>query len=110
MTKSLVAPAAGLVCAAAAAVTLAGMPDSAATATGLAIAVDFRRDIQPLLQQHCIECHGPDEQSGGFRFDSRRSVRKARGRLQPGSSATSTMYLRLVNSDLVHGCPGTPNH
>ena len=43
MTKSLVAPAAGLVCAAAAAVTLAGMPGSAATATGLATVVDFQR-------------------------------------------------------------------
>ncbi len=61
--------------------------------------VDFRRDIQPLLQEHCVECHGPDEQAGGFRFDKRRSVRKAAGRLQPGSSATSRVYLRLVNSD-----------
>ena len=25
--------------------------------------VDFRRDIQPLLEAHCIECHGPDEQT-----------------------------------------------
>ena len=73
----------------------ASSPASAQVATK----VDFRRDIQPLLQEHCIECHGPDEQSGGFRFDNRRSVCKVAGRLQPGSSATSRMYLRLVNDD-----------
>ena len=61
--------------------------------------VDFRRDIQPLLTEHCIECHGPEDQSGGFRFDRRSSVRKVPGRLQPGSSATSRVYLRLISSE-----------
>jgi ankyrin repeat protein/mono/diheme cytochrome c family protein len=75
--------------------------DAASTHVSAQIAtkVDFRRDIQPLLQAHCIECHGPDEQAGGFRFDRRGSVRKVAGRLQPGSSATSRVYLRLVNND-----------
>ncbi len=31
--------------------------------------VDFTRDIHPLLQRHCLKCHGPDKQSGGMRFD-----------------------------------------
>jgi ankyrin repeat protein len=61
--------------------------------------VDFRRDVQPVLAQYCLECHGPSEQSGGFRVDQRRSVRKVTGRLQPGSSATSRLYLRLIGSD-----------
>ena len=78
---------------------LAWTGGASSPASAQAAKVDFRRDIQPLLQEYCIECHGPDEQSAGFRFDSRRSVRKVRGRLHPGSSATSTMYLRLVNGD-----------
>lgn len=80
---------------------LAWTGDAASTYVSAQIAtkVDFRRDIQPLLQTHCIECHGPDEQAGGFRFDKRGSVRKVSGRLQPGSSATSRVYLRLVNDD-----------
>ena len=61
--------------------------------------VDFRRDIQPLLAKHCYECHGPDDESGGFRFDRRSSVKKNPRRLRPGSSATSDVYLRVASSD-----------
>ncbi len=32
--------------------------------------VDFIRHVQPLFQKHCIRCHGPDEQSGGLRYDN----------------------------------------
>ncbi|MBA3313497.1 MAG: PSD1 and planctomycete cytochrome C domain-containing protein [Planctomycetota bacterium] len=32
---------------------------------------DFGRDIAPLLQRHCIECHGPKAQEGDLRFDDR---------------------------------------
>lgn len=62
--------------------------------------VDFRRDIQPLLAKHCYECHGPEDQSGGFRFDRRSSVRKNPRRLRPGSSATSFVYLRVSGSEI----------
>jgi hypothetical protein len=41
------------------------------TATGN---VDFRRDVQPLLTQYCIECHGPSQQMHGFRLDRRRAA------------------------------------
>ncbi len=36
--------------------------------------VDFVRDIQPLLQKHCADCHGPDLQEGRLRVDARRSM------------------------------------
>ncbi len=32
-------------------------------------AVDFTQDIEPILQAHCIDCHGPDEQESQFRLD-----------------------------------------
>ena len=33
--------------------------------------VDFVRDVQPILQQHCVKCHGPEEQNGGMRYDDK---------------------------------------
>ncbi|TWU57135.1 PSD1 and planctomycete cytochrome C domain-containing protein [Rubripirellula reticaptiva] len=32
-------------------------------------AVDFTQDIEPIIQAHCIDCHGPDEQESLFRLD-----------------------------------------
>src|SRR6476620_16538 len=29
----------------------------------------FARQIQPLLKQHCLSCHGPDAQEGGVSYD-----------------------------------------
>ncbi len=30
---------------------------------------DFQQSIRPLLEKHCIACHGPKEQEGDLRFD-----------------------------------------
>lgn len=69
--------------------------------------LDFARDIQPLLKESCYGCHGPAQQLGGFRFDQRSSVRKVRGRLQAGSSATSTVYLRVSGTEFGPQMPPT---
>lgn len=34
-------------------------------------AIDFAKDIQPILAERCIDCHGPDKQKSGFRVDQR---------------------------------------
>ena len=34
------------------------------------VQIDFRTDIEPILRQRCIACHGPANQSGGLRLDS----------------------------------------
>src|SRR5204863_9597865 len=36
--------------------------------------VDFARDVAPLLQQNCIDCHGPAMQMAELRLDQRRFV------------------------------------
>lgn len=36
-----------------------------------ASAIDFRRDVQPILAQRCFRCHGPDQAEGGLRLSSR---------------------------------------
>jgi ankyrin repeat protein len=60
--------------------------------------IDFRRDIQPLLREHCVECHGPIEQLGGLRLDQRSSALKLSDRrIVPGSSTYSLVYQRLLH-------------
>lgn len=34
-------------------------------------AVDFAKDIAPILQSRCIECHGPDKQKAKLRLDTK---------------------------------------
>jgi hypothetical protein len=39
-------------------------------------AVDFQRDIQPILAERCVKCHGPEKQKSGLRLDSKASAFK----------------------------------
>ncbi len=36
--------------------------------------VDFGRDVRPLLQEHCGECHGTRERNGGLSFEDKTSL------------------------------------
>ena len=38
--------------------------------------VDFVREVRPILQKHCHECHGPEKQKNGYRLDVRDSALK----------------------------------
>src|SRR6185369_6363322 len=53
--------------------------------------VDFRRDVQPIFKQFCIECHGPSQQQHGFRLDRRHDAMRGGTTtvIVPGSSAVS---------------------
>ncbi|MCA9154836.1 MAG: DUF1553 domain-containing protein, partial [Planctomycetales bacterium] len=65
-------------------------------------AIDFARDVFPVLQQHCIECHGPDLQEGQLRLDARALVRRGgiNGKLfTPGKSDGSLLLQRLTSDD-----------
>jgi ankyrin repeat protein len=62
--------------------------------------VDFRRDVQPLLKQYCIECHGPSQQMHGFRLDRRRDAMRGGTAVMitRGNSAGSKLYQKLIGS------------
>src|SRR5215216_1631680 len=64
------------------------------------VKIDFVRDVQPLFQAHCIECHGPKQQKHGFRLDRRRDAMRGGGGasrvIAPGTSEASRLYLRLI--------------
>jgi ankyrin repeat protein len=60
--------------------------------------VDFARDVRPIFEEHCIECHGDDKQMNSFRLD-RRSDAMRGGTITvigPGSAQSSRLYLRLI--------------
>src|SRR5690606_51178 len=36
--------------------------------------IDFQRDVKPILELRCLECHGPREAKNDFRIDDHESV------------------------------------
>lgn len=62
--------------------------------------VDFRRDVQPMLKQFCVECHGPSQQMHGFRLDRRRDAMRGGTAtvIVPGNSEGSRLYLKLIGN------------
>jgi hypothetical protein len=38
--------------------------------------VDFKRDVQPIIEKSCVKCHGRGRDKGGFVVDTRESVLK----------------------------------
>ena len=65
-------------------------------------AVEFIRDIQPILQSHCYECHGPKKTRAGLRFDVRALAMKGGESgpiIVPGNSEQSLIVRRLLGLD-----------
>src|SRR5580765_4103851 len=62
--------------------------------------IDFATQFQPILAQRCALCHGPAQQMGGVRFDSRTAA-LAGGYsgpiIQPGRRADS-LLIRMVTT------------
>ena len=56
--------------------------------------VDFTRDIEPIFERACMECHGPRKQKGKLRLDYREAVMR-REVIVPGDAAKSDLYLRI---------------
>jgi mono/diheme cytochrome c family protein len=61
--------------------------------------VDFVKDIQPLLAQHCVDCHGPDDHQGYLRLDAKKIVFQgglSGPTVKPGKSAESILVRRIA--------------
>ena len=72
----------------------AAVPDVSKLPPAAAVTVEFARDIQPLLADHCIKCHGPEKQKGGLRLDGRIEAMKGgdEGKaIETGKSAESRL-------------------
>ena len=51
--------------------------------------VDFSRDIRPILEANCFECHGPKKSRGRLRLDVKASAFKG-GNTGPGRHRHTT--------------------
>lgn len=76
-------------------------------------AVDFAREVQPLLAEHCLECHGPDDSKGGLVLTSRelaiKALKSGAHGIVPGKPDESEMISRLLSTDLDEQMP-PPKH
>ena len=64
--------------------------------------VDYKQDIQPLLEQKCYSCHGPEVQQAGLRLDLRQNALRGGDYgpvLKIGDSAASKLIRRVVDGD-----------
>lgn len=70
--------------------------------TTSAFAVDFEREIRPLLQERCVECHGEKKQKGELRLDAKPYAFKG-GHDGPaivaGQLDKSPLFQRIVTAD-----------
>ena len=61
--------------------------------------VEFVKDIQPILQKSCLECHGPEKPKGKLRLDSKEAAFKG-GKdgvvIVSGKADQSEMYRRTT--------------
>ncbi|MSO21788.1 MAG: DUF1553 domain-containing protein [Acidobacteria bacterium] len=67
-------------------------------------AVDFQREIRPILSDNCFFCHGPDEATRllDLRLDTREGAFTARSSgtpVVPGDPAASLLYQRITATD-----------
>jgi hypothetical protein len=74
-------------------------------------AIDFNRQIRPILSENCFTCHGPDEaqRKAKLRLDTRDSaVGKLRGgghAIVPGKPADSEVIARILSTDEAERMP-----
>jgi hypothetical protein len=70
--------------------------------TASALAVDFDKEIRPVIQERCVECHGARKQKGELRLDAKSFAFKG-GHDGPaivaGRLDKSPLYQRITNSD-----------
>jgi len=72
-------------------------------------ATDFERDVLPILQQNCIDCHGPDAAEADLRLDSMLFALKGgdsgESTIVPGASDRSYLIARVTHKDAAKRMP-----
>lgn len=64
--------------------------------------IDFGKDIRPLLQKHCVSCHGNKKQESGLRLDRREFARSGGDRgvaFEAGKSRKSLLIRYIAGLD-----------
>jgi len=65
--------------------------------------VDFQKEVRPLLESRCYECHGPQKQKSGLRLDRKSSALQGgdsgKPAVLPGKSADSVLVQKITSKD-----------
>ncbi len=65
--------------------------------TSTSALIDFNRDVRPIFESSCIECHGPKEAKEGFRVDEKDTLLSY---VEPGDISASDLWTDyLVTAD-----------
>src|SRR5688572_25383778 len=70
--------------------------------TATASPVDFKRDVWPILETHCVKCHGPEKQKSSLRVDSRAALLKGgdvAAAVVPGDPSKSPLLELVLEKD-----------
>ncbi|WP_341715310.1 c-type cytochrome domain-containing protein, partial [Limnobacter sp.] len=57
--------------------------------------IDFKKDIAPILEKRCIECHGAEKKKGGLRLHTKDDAIQD-GVVTPGKPDESEFYTRVI--------------
>ena len=58
--------------------------------------VDFRKDVQPILEAGCVKCHGRGKANGDWKIDTREAF------LQPAESGPAVVVGDSARSHFIH--------
>src|SRR5260221_6930274 len=65
--------------------------------------LDFARDIRPIFEKRCYECHGPQKQKSGFRLDPESTALKSGHSGKPpvvaGKSGESLLFQKVISQE-----------
>ncbi|KAB2661152.1 MAG: DUF1549 domain-containing protein, partial [Verrucomicrobia bacterium] len=85
------------------ALDIAGIAVAAADPTPAVVAIEFARDIRPLLNKHCTACHGGVKKAGNFSLLFRESglapAKSGANPLRSGDPALSELLRRVASRD-----------
>jgi mono/diheme cytochrome c family protein len=71
-------------------------------------AVDYGRDVKPILAKHCYACHGPNKQRAGLRLDTAAAAAQggnSGAALVAGKSEQSRLFLAVTGAEGVKPMP-----
>lgn len=70
--------------------------------------IDYARDVAPIFQAHCYQCHGPTRQTSDLRLDLRMGILKGGGSgsiVQVGNSTASRLIEVVAGRDPDYAMP-----